>query len=141
MSIRRSICIASAGAGSRRAAGGRSARFVRERRPEIVMAFLSYCTALTAARAAHTGAHVVFNQQTPMSAFLTDADYRWGAAGGAAVFTATSRLGYGAADLIIATSRGVADDLTSELRYQPRLGCGWCRIPSTSTPYGAAANR
>ena len=35
------------------------------------------------------------------------------------MFTATSRLTYCAADLIIATSRGVADDLTSELRHRP----------------------
>ena len=46
-------------------------------RPDIVMAFLSYFTVLSAARAAQTGARVVFNQQTPMSAFLTDADYQW----------------------------------------------------------------
>ena len=33
------------------------------------MAFLSYFSVLSAVRAANTGAKVVFNQQTPMSAF------------------------------------------------------------------------
>ncbi len=94
-------------------------RFIRDRRPEIVMAFLSYATALTAVRAAQTGARVVFNQQTPMSAFLTDADYRWGRGWRRTMFTATSRLAYSAADLIIATSRGVADDLTANFGVSP----------------------
>jgi glycosyltransferase involved in cell wall biosynthesis len=84
-----------------------------------VVAFLSYATALTATRAAQTGARVVFNQQTPMSAFLTDADYQWGQGWRRTVFTATSRLTYAAADLIIATSRGVADDLTENFGVSP----------------------
>ena len=45
------------------------------------MAFLSFATTLSAVRAAQTGANVVFNQQTPMSAFLSDADYRGAPAG------------------------------------------------------------
>lgn len=94
-------------------------RFVRHRRPDIVVAFLSYTTALTATRAARTGARVVFNQQTPLSAFLTDADYQWRDGWRRTVFTATSRLAYSAADLIIATSRGVADDLTSNFGVGP----------------------
>jgi len=94
-------------------------RFIKDSRPDIVVAFLSYTTALTATRAAQTGARVVFNQQTPMSAFLTDADYQWGRGWRRTVFTATSRLTYAAADLIIATSRGVADDLTSNFGVSP----------------------
>src|SRR5688572_26718798 len=50
--------------------------FIVRERPEIVMAFLSFFSVLSAARAANTGAKVIFNLQTPMSAFLTDADYR-----------------------------------------------------------------
>jgi glycosyltransferase involved in cell wall biosynthesis len=94
-------------------------RFIQDRRPEIVVAFLSYATALTAVRAAQTGARVVFNQQTPVSAFLTDADYQWGRGWRRTVFTAASRLTYAAADLIIATSRGVADDLTTNFGVDP----------------------
>ena len=45
--------------------------FVIGERPEVVMAFLSYFSVLSAVRAANTGATVMFNLQTPMSAFLT----------------------------------------------------------------------
>ena len=51
--------------------------FIARERPELVMAFLSYFSVLSAVRAANTGAKVVFNLQTPMSEFLTDADYQW----------------------------------------------------------------
>jgi glycosyltransferase involved in cell wall biosynthesis len=93
--------------------------FVKQRRPDVVMAFLSYATALTAARAAQTGARVIFNQQTPMTAFLDDADYQWRNGWRRAVFTATSRLTYAAADLVIVTSHGVADDLTRNFGVRP----------------------
>src|SRR5262245_41389672 len=46
-------------------------RFIRLTRPNVVVSFLSYFSVLTAVRAAAVGARVVFNQQTPMSAFLT----------------------------------------------------------------------
>lgn len=94
-------------------------RFITDSRPHVVVAFLSYATVLTAARAAQTGARVVFNQQTPMTAFLGDADYEWRHGWRRTVFTATSRLTYAAADLIIATSHGVADDLTSNFGVSP----------------------
>src|ERR687897_3389257 len=42
-------------------------RFIKNTRPDVVVAFLSYATVLTATRAAHIGARVVFNQQTPIS--------------------------------------------------------------------------
>src|SRR3954462_2770934 len=47
-------------------------------RPDLILSFLSYVSVLSAASAARIGARVVFNQQTPMSAFLTDRDYHWG---------------------------------------------------------------
>ena len=103
-----------------RAARWRSFRsFVRQARPDVVMAFLSFGSVLTAARAAGTGARVVFNQQTPVSAFLTDADYQWRRGWRRAAFTTGSRFVYGAADLIVATSRGVADDLTRNFGVSP----------------------
>jgi glycosyltransferase involved in cell wall biosynthesis len=94
-------------------------RFVKEGEPHVVVAFLSFATALSAARAAQTGARVVFNQQTPMTAFLGDADYEWGHGWRRTVFTATSRLTYSAADLIVATSNGVAEDLTKNFGVNP----------------------
>jgi glycosyltransferase involved in cell wall biosynthesis len=94
-------------------------RFVKQARPQVVMAFLSFASALTAARAAGVGTKVVFNQQTPVSAFLTDADYAWRRGWRRAAFTSGTRLAYGAADLIVATSRGVADDLTRNFGVSP----------------------
>jgi glycosyltransferase involved in cell wall biosynthesis len=93
--------------------------FVRETRPRVVMAFLSFGSSLTASWAAGIGAKVVFNQQTPISAFLGDADYQWRRGWRRAAFTAGSRAVYGAADLIVATSRGVADDLTRNFGVSP----------------------
>src|SRR6478752_158967 len=52
-------------------------RFVRDTRPDVVVSFLSYFTVLTAVRAAAVGARVVFDLQTPMTAFLEDGDYPW----------------------------------------------------------------
>ena len=86
-------------------------RFVRETRPDVVVSFLSYFTVLTAVRAAAVDARVVFNQQTPMSAFLADGDYPWRRAWHRRIFSLVTRVGYAAADLIITTSNGVADDL------------------------------
>lgn len=94
-------------------------RFVADRRPEIVMAFLSYFSVLSAVRAANTGAKVIFNLQTPLSEFLTDADYRWRRGGLRTAFSAVTRIGYAGADLIIATSRGVSRDLTEGFAVDP----------------------
>ena len=98
---------------------GRSAQwralraFVTRTRPQVVVSFLSYFSVLTAVRAAAVGAHVVFNQQTPMSAFLADGDYPWRRGWRRTVFNAATRRGYAAADLIVTTSQGVADDLVT----------------------------
>lgn len=86
-------------------------RYLRETRPDIVVSFLSYFSVLTAVRAARVGARVVFNQQTPMSAFLADGDYPWRRWWHKRVFSIVTRAGYAAADLVVTTSRGVADDL------------------------------
>ena len=100
-------------------AGSRAGRwlalrtFVRDTRPDIVVSFLSYFTVLTAVRAAGVGARVVFNQQTPMSAFLADGDYSWRRRWHRQAFAIVTRAGYAAADLIVTTSHGVADDLVA----------------------------
>lgn len=94
-------------------------RFIRETRPEIVVSFLSYFSVLTAARAAGVGPRVVFNQQTPMTAFLADGDYPWRGRWHRALFSLVTRAGYAAADLVVVTSRGVADDLQSAFGVSP----------------------
>lgn len=86
-------------------------RYLSRTRPQIVVSFLSYFSVLTAVRAARIGARVVFNQQTPMTAFLSDGDYPWRRGWRRTVFNAATTIGYAAADRIITTSRGVADDL------------------------------
>ena len=94
-------------------------RFIAATNPDLVVAFLSYFTVLSAVRAALTGAKVVFNQQTPMSAFLADADYEWRRPFRRRGFTAVTRIGYAAADLVIASSRGVARDLSAVFGVDP----------------------
>lgn len=94
-------------------------RFIAATNPDLVVAFLSYFTVLSAVRAALTGAKVIFNQQTPMSAFLADADYEWRRPLRRRGFTAVTRIGYAAADLVIATSRGVARDLGEAFGVDP----------------------
>jgi glycosyltransferase involved in cell wall biosynthesis len=88
-------------------------RFVRDTRPDIVVGFLSYFTVLTAVRAAAVGTRVVFDLQTPMTAFLQDRDYPWRRGWRRRAFATVARAGYGSADLVIATSQGVADDLVA----------------------------
>jgi glycosyltransferase involved in cell wall biosynthesis len=110
-------------------AGGQSAsrfarwrelrRFIASTQPDVVMVFLSYFTVLSAVRMATTRTRVVLNQGTPVSAFLTDIDYGWRRPWRRRVFAAATRIGYAAADMVIATSRGVADDLTAAFGIDP----------------------
>jgi glycosyltransferase involved in cell wall biosynthesis len=86
-------------------------RYFRETRPDVIVSFLSYFTVLLGARLSGISTRIVFNQQTPMSAFLEDADYHWRRPWRRRVFTAVTRLGFGRADIVVTTSRGVADDL------------------------------
>jgi len=86
-------------------------RFIRTTRPDLVVSFLSYFSVLTAARLARVGTRVIFNQQTPMSAFLDDRDYHWRRPWDRRLFAGVTRLGYRLADAVVTTSRGVADDI------------------------------
>ena len=114
-----SITMTSADTASRFSRWNALRKFIAEQRPEIVMAFLSYFSVLSAARAANVGSKVIFNLQTPMSGFLTDADYEWRHGAHKAAFSSMTRIGYAAADSIIATSRGVAGDLTAAFGIDP----------------------
>lgn len=105
------IRLAAGHGGSRRQQWAELRRFLATERPHVVMSFLSYFTVLSAARSLPRGPRVVFNQQTPMTAFLEDADYAWRFPVRRRIFTAATRAGFNAADLVVATSRGVADDL------------------------------
>jgi glycosyltransferase involved in cell wall biosynthesis len=115
-----SIHVADGGGGSSRVGQCLALRrFIRRVRPDIVVAFLSYFSVLCAVRTARVGARVVFDQGTPLSEFLRDADYRWSRPWHRRVFAAATRIGYRAADLIVTTSRGVADDLVHSFGIKP----------------------
>jgi len=88
-------------------------RFVRRARPDVIVAFLSYLSVLTATRAAGAGTRVVFDVETPVSAFLTDSDYRWSRSWNRPLFAAAMRAGCALSDHIVAASHGVSDDLTA----------------------------
>jgi len=95
-------------------------RYIRTTRPDVIVAFLSYLTVLTAVRAAGVGGRVVFAIGTPVSAFLTDRDFLWSRASyRRRLFTVAMRAGCSVADLVIATSRGVADDLVRSFGGRP----------------------
>jgi glycosyltransferase involved in cell wall biosynthesis len=93
-------------------------RFIRRARPDVIVAFLSYLSVLTAARAAGVGAKVVFAVGTPMSAFLSDADYRWSRPWNRWLLSTAMRIGCTVTDLVLATSQGVADDLIASFHGQ-----------------------
>ena len=86
-------------------------RYVRDTRPDLVVSFLSYFTVLAAVKTAAVGARVMFVLGTPMSAFLSDADYHWKTPSHRTLFTMVTRAGYNLADAIATTSQGVSDDL------------------------------
>ncbi len=123
-------------AGEGRLAQWRALRaFVARTRPQVVVSFLSYFSVLTAVRAAAVGARVVFNQQTPMSAFLADGDYPWRRG------WRRTRVQRGDAPRL-RRGRSDRDDVTRRGRRsrRPHLVCGaatsrWCRIRSISTRF------
>jgi glycosyltransferase involved in cell wall biosynthesis len=86
-------------------------RYIRATRPDLVVSFLSYFTVLAAVKTARVGARVVFVLGTPMSAFLSDADYHWKTPSHRALFAMITRAGYNLADAVATTSQGVSDDL------------------------------
>jgi glycosyltransferase involved in cell wall biosynthesis len=108
-------------------------RYLRASRPQLVVSFLSYFSVLAAVRGAGIGARVVFNQQTPMSAFLDDADYQWRGPWHRRAFTVVTRIGYRLADAIVTTSAGVADDLVKAFGVSRR------RIQVVHNPVDLAA--
>ena len=114
-----SIALYVAPSGSRFAAWRALRHFVRVHRPDVVVAFLSYVSVLTAVRAASTGCRVVFAVQTPLSAFLRDGDYRWSRPWNRAVFTLIMRACCRVADVVVAASRGVADDVIASFGGKP----------------------
>jgi glycosyltransferase involved in cell wall biosynthesis len=88
-------------------------RFLAAERFDVAVSFLSHFVVYAAVRSARAGTRYVISQQTPLSAFLGDADYHWRRPAHRALFTAVARTVYRRADLVAATSKGVADDLVA----------------------------
>jgi glycosyltransferase involved in cell wall biosynthesis len=86
-------------------------RYLRAERPQLVVSFLSYFSTLSATKAARIGARVIFNQGTPTTAFLADADYKWRGGWRRRTFSLATRVGYRLADAVVTTSKGVAEEL------------------------------
>jgi glycosyltransferase involved in cell wall biosynthesis len=95
------------------------AAFLRAWRPDVVVSFLSFFSTYLAMRLAASPARFVINQQTPLSAFLGDRDYAWRTPLRRRLFQAVARHVYPRADAVIATSRGVGDDLAAHFGVGP----------------------
>jgi glycosyltransferase involved in cell wall biosynthesis len=108
-----SVRLESVAASSRLAQWRGLRRFVRRVRPDVIVAFLSYLSVLTAVRAAGAGSRVVFDVETPVSAFLADSDYRWRRSWNRLLFAAAMRAGCALSDHIVAASHGVSEDLVT----------------------------
>jgi glycosyltransferase involved in cell wall biosynthesis len=108
-------------------AGGRVGRFMALRRFlsterfDAAVSFLSHFVVYAAVRAARVRTRFIISQQTPLSAFLHDADYHWQRPTHRAFFSRAARSMYPRADLVIATSRGVADDLVQNYGVAPGI--------------------
>jgi glycosyltransferase involved in cell wall biosynthesis len=89
------------------------AAFLREFNPDIVMPFLSYFITAIAVSVAGVRSIVIFNQGTPTSGFLDDPDFSWQSPWRRRGFAVMTRFFYRRADAIVATSQGVADDLSN----------------------------
>ena len=85
--------------------------FLDDFKPDIVMPFLSYFITAIAVRVAGVKSIVIFNQGTPTSGFLHDPDFAWKQPWRRRVFALMTKWFYRRADAVVATSRGVADDL------------------------------
>jgi len=94
-------------------------RFLADHPADVVVSFLSHFTVYAAARTSGTGAKYVISQQTPLSGFLADADYQWRRPVRRMVFVTATRAIYPRADLIAATSEGVARDLVDHYAVRP----------------------
>jgi len=94
-------------------------RHLRDSAPDIVVSFLSYFTVFAAVRFAKRGTKFVINQQTPVTAFLSDADYPWRRPVWRQTFELVARRVYPAADAIVATSDGVRTDLVDGFGVSP----------------------
>lgn len=86
-------------------------RFLAAERFAVAVSFLSHFVVFAAVQAAGVGTRFVISQQTPLSAFLHDRDYHWQKPTHRALFTSAARSMYPRADLVVAASHGVADDL------------------------------
>ena len=129
------VAIREVGGGSRWRRIADLRRFFRATAPAIVMPFLSYVSVFAAVRRASRRIKFVINQQTPVSAFLDDRDFRWHEPVRRALFEGGVRAVYPRADLVVATSDGVGRDLVTRFGVEP------ARVAVVHNPFDVAALR
>lgn len=98
------------------ASSPRLVRYLRRERPDVVLATQTHASvvAIAAACLARTGTRVLARQQSPLSWATRMAPVRR-----ERVVELAARLLYPYADLIVANSRGTAEDLTRRVRLRP----------------------
>ena len=87
-------------------------RYFESSRPDVAVSFLSYFSTFAAAKMSAGSPRLIVNLQTPMSAFLDDREYRWREPLRRRVFQQVVRATYPRVSAVVATSSGVATDLT-----------------------------
>jgi glycosyltransferase involved in cell wall biosynthesis len=127
------IALTAASADGRVARLRQLAGFLREWKPDVVVSFLSYFSTYLAMRLAGSPAAFVINQQTPVSAFLTDRDYQWRRPIRRRAFESVARLVYPRAAAVVVTSQGVGDDLEAHFGVAPD------RVATIPNPFDLAA--
>ena len=93
-------------------------RFLATSPQDVVVSFLSHFTTYAALRLSGSRAKYVISQQTPVSAFLADHDYRWREPWRRRAFVSVARAIYPRVDGIAATSAGVAEDLVAHFNVR-----------------------
>jgi glycosyltransferase involved in cell wall biosynthesis len=86
-------------------------RFVEQEQSDVVVSFLSHFSGFVALRGLRPRPRYLVSQQTPVSGFLQDADYRWRRPLNRRLFSLVARSIFPRVDLVAATSQGVAEDL------------------------------
>lgn len=93
-------------------------RFLADSPQDVVVSFLSHFTTYASLRLSGSRAKYAISQQTPVSAFLADHDYRWREPWRRRVFVSVARAIYPRADAIAATSSGVGEDLVAHFKVR-----------------------
>jgi glycosyltransferase involved in cell wall biosynthesis len=99
------------------------AAYVKRSRPAVVVSLLSPITTYLAMILAGSTARFAISQQTPLSAVIDDADCERVGSHNRRLVRIAVRAVYNRADVVIAPSHGVADDLAANFHVKPHRIC------------------